>query len=307
MKSNNYIEAKFTNYKPTLAQNRVVLWLGSLVHSREDEEFEEVEITANHLRSIMGHKYSTEQLIDELALLRSATAIMKQGSVWTAFGIIDRARLDEETGMVQLRLCVEMRPFLLKLGSNGEGFTSIDLEKVQGMRSVHSQRIYELLYQYKNLGRGDTREMKIQTLKEHLGLYEKKKGVVTEKFKVWSDFEKRVLRQAEKDLCNAGLFIDYTPIKVRNKVTSVRFTFSIQKDEMGEILQPFMRLQLTGLTQYDKIQIANTNPLDVVERAIIESDDSKSLKPLKSLIPKSRKAYNDAVKKMFSESLSAGD
>lgn len=304
VKSNDYIEAKFSNYKPTLVQNRVVLWLAARVHSQKDSEFSLVECTTNELRSVMGKRYTNEELVYELGILRSATAIMKQGSVWKAFGIIDIAELDEESNLIKLKLNDTMKPFLLNLGEGGNGFTSIELDKVQSMRSVNSQRLYELLVQYRNLGRGDARLMKLQTLKEHLGLYEKKKGgKIVEKFPRWSDFEVRVLRQAEKDLCNAGMFIHYEPIKTGRKVTSLKFTFSIQKNHNGELLRPFMKLQLTGLTDYEKIQIANTNTLESIEKAIIEADSSNSLKPLKKLIPKTRKEYNEKLSSMIEGSL----
>ena len=302
IKDNAYIEAKFTNYQPSLAQNRVVLWLASQVHSQQDEDFELVECSTNELRAIMGLRCNNEMLAEELGILRSATAIMKKDQVWTIFGIIDVARIDGETNKVQLKLGAEMKPFLLKLGENQSGFTKIELDKIQGMRSVHSQRIYELLNQYRNLGRGDTRLMKLETLKDHLGLRISRKGKVTEKFMQWGDFEKRVLQQAEKDLCNAGMFIFYEAVKTGRKVTAVQFTFSVQRDDQGDALPAFLSLQLTGLTQFEKVQIANCNPAAKVEKAIMESNLSGSVEPLRKLIPASRAERFKRMKAMFAES-----
>ncbi len=308
VKDNRYIEAKFTNYRPTLAQNRVVLWLGSLVHSQQDDDFTLVECSVSQLRSVMGLNLTAEELIQELAILRSATAIMKQGAVWEAFGIIDTARLDEDTNRVQLRLSQQIKPFLLKIGEAGEGFTQIDLDKVQSMRSVHSQRIYELLLQYRNLGRGDSRLIKIQTLKEHLGLYSVKKGgKVDEKFPRWADFERRVLQQAEKDLCNAGMFVHYEGIKSGRKFDAIRFSFSIQRDLDGVILDGFKKLQLTGLTDYDKVRISNCWEKADIERAIIESDRTNSLAPLRALLPKSRKDYREKMSSIIKASMPSDD
>lgn len=303
IKDNRYIEAKFTNYQPSLAQNRVVLWLASQVHSQQDEDFELVECSTNELRSIMGLGCSNEMLAEELGILRSATAIMKKDQIWTIFGIIDVARIDGETNKVQLKLGAEMKPFLLKLGGESQsGFTKIELNKIQGMRSVHSQRIYELLNQYRNLGRGDTRLMKLDTLKDHLGLRISRKGKITEKFMQWGDFEKRVLQQAEKDLCNAGMYIFYEAVKTGRKVTAVQFSFSVQRDDQGEALPAFLSLQLTGMTQFEKVQIANCNSGADVEKAIMESNVKNSLDPLRKLIPASRAERFKRMKAMFKES-----
>lgn len=312
VKDNRYIEARFTNYQPTLAQNRVVLWLASLVHSRQDENFELVECTTNELRTVMGVGHNNERLAEELAVLRSATAIMKKDQVWTIFGIIDVAQIDGNTNMVQLQLGSKMKPFLLKLGDAQEGFTRIELDKIQGMRSVHSQRIYELLNQYRNLARGDTRLIKLETLKDHLGLRIKRSGKLIEKLPRWPEFERNVLRQAEKDLCNAGMFIFYEAVKKGRKVVAVRFHFSVQKDEKGVTLPLFLTLQLTGLTQFEKVQISNCNEPAAIEKAIIEADRSDSLEPLKKLIPKSHKERNIRMRSLiessiFSENATAGD
>ena len=301
VKSNDYIEAKFTNYKPTLAQNRVVLWLASKVHSQKDEEFETIHCSGQTLRNVMRVGYSNKRLVEELTELRSATAVMKRGSRWSIFGIIDIADFDEETDEVILKLGERMKPFLLRIGEGQEGFTSIELEKVQSMRSVHSQRIYELLIQFKNLGRGDTRLIKLQTLKEHLGLYEEKKGKVIEKFKRWLNFEERVLKQAEKDLCEAGLLMCYEPIKKGRggKVVEIKFRFSMHKDKMGETLPEWARLALVAIDEVQRIMIGNTRSLLEIEQAIASQKDVDDLEPILALLPKNRTEYHELMKQKF--------
>ena len=74
IKRNDYIEAVFTNYKPTLAQNRIVLWLASQVHSKKDVDFKLAEISGSDLMRLMGHKVTRKQMLQQLVILKSATA-----------------------------------------------------------------------------------------------------------------------------------------------------------------------------------------------------------------------------------------
>jgi len=309
VKSNSYIEAKFPHYKPSLTQNRLLLWLAAQVHSRKDTDFSEVEMAPSEVKDIMGKKFSTRELIEELVILRSATAVMKEGRVWKVFGIIDVAEYDEGNRIVKLKLHENMKPYLLDLREgHKQGFTCYELDSVQKMRSVHSQRIYELLYQYRNLGRGDSRTINLITLKEYLGLYKVGKGnKVEEKLPRWSDFDVRVLQQAEKDLCNAGMFITYHTVKTGRRVTGVRFTFSIHKDGVGEVLKEFSSLMLMPIDDFDKIRIANTNAPEDIEKAIIESNESGSEEPLIALLPKTKKEYMSRLRQMLDNSIKDGE
>lgn len=305
VKDNRYIQAKFTNYKPSLIQNRLVLWLAGQVHSKNDSEFNTHYLTANKCRDIMQSSYSISRLKSELIDLRSATAVMETSKGgWKVFGIIDEAEYDSETEKVALKLSEAMKPFLLKIGENKEGgFTRYELETVMKMRSVHSQRIYELLWQYKNLGRGNSRIIKLKDLKEYLGLIMEKKGTITEKYSRWVEFERVVLRQVEQDLCNNGLIMSYIPLKQGKKIYAVRFIFMLHTDDKEQVLETWRKLALVSISPYQKVQLANLYNLEVIEKAIqvCNQKDDCNYERLLEMIPE-RKIYQSAIFRKWEDS-----
>jgi len=307
VKGNEFIECKFLNWRPSLVQNRILYFLVEKINSMMDKDVKTLEINAHQLRRVMNVNATKKEIIYELAILRSATAIMTRGEMWEAVGIIDTARFNTETEKIELKLNKEMLPYLMDFKKGGAGFTQIDYDCVMSMRSVHSQRIYELLIQYKYRERSNTRTFKLDELKGFLGLRIvnlKTRKVESEKLKRWSDFEKRVLAQAERDLCNAGLYIHYQPIKKGgNKIEEIEFTFSMQNGKDNKILEAFTKLQLQTIDDYDRIRIINSNSAKVVYKAIIEANNSGDIEPLKALIPKTRKEYRERMKKLFSEEL----
>ena len=79
-----------------------------------------------------------------------------------------------------------MHPFLLNLKKT---FTVISITDLMQFKSIHAIRIYELLKQYHDIGE---RTLTIEEIKECCG--------VTGKLTKYSDFEKKILLIAQREI-----------------------------------------------------------------------------------------------------------
>ena len=294
-KNNELVSARLSDFKMSATQNRIIAWMASLVHSRKDTEFNEVRTTVNQLNEITRHKYSRSELEWDLRDLRKATAVIREGSKSIICGIIDSAKVDMDTGEVILKLGLEMKPYLLKLGEGQQGFTSYMLEAFLQIKSANSQRLFEVLTQWKT--RGEVK-FELNELKRMMSLCEEvKRGEFVYNYPQWRDFERRVLRQAEEDLCNAGMHVFYYPIKTGRKVTHVEFRMTSNAENMDSLKTQYKSLFMYDLSDYQRMRIAYSNNPAVVLQAMIDCDkDSKGLKEkdltaLKKLLPKSRAEF----------------
>lgn len=105
-----------------------------------------------------------------------------------------------------------MRPLLLQLQKN---FTAYDLENVKEL-GVYPIRVYELLKQYQKIGQ------------RKLGVLEMKRMFeVEDKYRLFGDFNRWVIRPAIKDINNSTdlLVTDIERIKEGRRVVALRFTF----------------------------------------------------------------------------------
>ena len=115
-------------------------------------------------------------------------------------------------GIIRIGLDDEIKPFLFDLKNN---FTTFELETAISFRSVYSKRIYEGLNQFKN---SENQEwyISVEELRKRLN--------VEEKFKKWSDFKRRVLDMAYKEINEYDGDIKF---EIEYKKTSRKITYLI--------------------------------------------------------------------------------
>jgi len=117
-------------------------------------------------------------------------------------------KISPKEGQVTFEISSLLKPFLLDLKSN---YTSYLLANIPKLKSGYSIRIYELLYQYKRIGK--------RTFE--LGDLQKKVG---SDYNLYGDFKRKVLKQAQKDLkLYTDLNFIFDEIKTGRKVTSIEF------------------------------------------------------------------------------------
>jgi plasmid replication initiation protein len=134
---------------------------------------------------------------------------------------VSRARYVPRSALVRLRFSEEMAPLITRLEKE---FTFYRLELVSKLTSVYAIRIYELLLQYRDIGK---RSFDLADLKRILGLdpseYSGRTGV--------SDFKKRVVDIAMKQINeHTDIRVDYQNIKDGRSVVGLLFTIKMKPE-----------------------------------------------------------------------------
>jgi plasmid replication initiation protein len=120
---------------------------------------------------------------------------------------------DEGEGKIILRFAQDILPYLSELK---RAFTRYKLEHIGKMTSIYAIRLYELLAQWQSVGK---REVELDWLKEQFE--------ITDQYADMSDFKKRVLDPAVKDINDHSNFqVSWTQRKTGRRVTHLVFTFS---------------------------------------------------------------------------------
>jgi plasmid replication initiation protein len=121
---------------------------------------------------------------------------------------------EEGEGSITLRFGLEIVPELIRLESN---FTSYELEQVAGLTSAYAVRLYELLMQWRVVGK--TPVFKLAQFRGQLGL-----GV--EEYASMGDFKKRVLDYGIKQINEkTDITVSYEQHKTGRNITGFSFKF----------------------------------------------------------------------------------
>ena len=158
-------------------------------------------------------KRATETLIGRVLQIKRPNGNLLQVSM------ISSAEYMHGQGIIEIGLDPKIRPFFFDLKQN---FTTFQLHMALSLDSKYAKRIYEMLSQYKDIG---VFKIQLLELKRRLLLYDDKTG--EEQYKNWSDFEKRILLTAKKEINEkTDLTISYSAKKVGRKYSDIEFTIT---------------------------------------------------------------------------------
>ena len=136
--------------------------------------------------------------------------------VQTTVSWIDKASITEKSGIIEIKLDKDMKPFLLNLRNH---FTMYELYYVLAMKSKYSLRLYELLKSYEFIGKCD---FDIEHLKMLLS---------AENYKTYKDFRVYVIDTALREINEyTDILIDYTAEKTEKKYTKIVFRIKPKKN-----------------------------------------------------------------------------
>lgn len=120
----------------------------------------------------------------------------------------------DELGCVELVFAEDVVPLITRLE---ERYTEYELKQVSALQSEYAIRLYELLIQWRNVGKVPT--MDLEELRSKLGVEEGS-------YKEMSDFKKRVLKLALSQINSfTDIIADYDQVKSGRKVTGMSFRF----------------------------------------------------------------------------------
>lgn len=231
VKSNAVIEA---SYRLSVMEQRVIL--AAISQIRRDQQVSDdvmYELNVNSLRELSGtrskaiyselkeavnHLYERSIVIEKLPNSYEKTT-KKLKTRWIQAAIY----LDDE-GIIKLRFAKDIIPYLNQLNSH---FTSYALAEVIQLTSAHAYRLYELLIQYRKIGK---REIAVDDLRRWLDL--------GEKYNVLYDLKRRVIDPAIRQINERTPYqVNYSQKKSGRTVTHFQFSFSKQEDKKSKSKQ----------------------------------------------------------------------
>ena len=131
---------------------------------------------------------------------------------------VQRISYIDTAGMIELQFTDAVIPLITRLS---EQYTEYDLKQVSELQSEYAIRLYELMMQWKSVGK--TNKILIDDLR-------KKLGVKPEQYKIMSDFKKRVLDHGIKQINeHTDITVKYEQHKTGKTITAVSFAFKKKK------------------------------------------------------------------------------
>lgn len=188
----------------------------------------------------------------EAAELRGKTIYINRGGEEVAVGWINYVKRDKKTGVYEVEVSKEIMPELVELA---ERFHTYELTVALTLKSVYSQRLYELCSQYKNYQDGHFN----RKMDELHRIFE-----VPESYKNFGIFKARVLEPARKEIKSlydegtSDLYFEYYEYEKKGKkVLSVGFKVITREREKLKSYKPedaifFVRSNLNPLFRRDK-------------------------------------------------------
>lgn len=217
VRHNKLIEAR---YETTLHQQRIMLWLISEIRP-EDREFQKYRVTIKELARFIGIE-KNKNIYHELAIATKGMVgcVIEIGEIGEGrllqMGLIRLVEYRYGEGFIDISVNPELLPYLIELKAN---FTTAYLRDLMAMRSVYSIRLYDLLNQYRKIGK---RTLEVEEIKRIFK--------IEEKYTEYKNFKARVVVPAVKEIeARTDLLVSLIEKKTGRSVTALEFTIRTKK------------------------------------------------------------------------------
>ena len=211
--SNDLIEA---SYSPdlTLRAHKIARLVLSLIRP-DDKDIRRYTVSLPAVRQYLGMSANTRwgAFYDRLKetserLNHKPIEINKGNGKHLVANFLSGYEIDTHKGTVTFEISGLLKPYLLELKKN---YTSYLLTHIPKLRSSYSIRLYELLHQYRKIGK---RSFSLEDLQKKVG----------SNYPAYADCKRKVILQAQKDLKkHTDLAFTFTEIKTGRKVTGIDF------------------------------------------------------------------------------------
>lgn len=211
VKSNQVIEA---SYQLSSTEQRIVLAaISKIGRDAEITDDEIYRVTVDDLKNLGVHeKTAYRDLKDGVNRLyeRSINLAIDDESIKMRW--VQSIRFLESKSVVGLRFSKEILPFISNLSRE---FTKYSLSDIAGMSSAYAIRIYELLSQYRSIGK---REISVESLRTMLEL--------GKRYPLFADLKRWVIDTTVDQINEySPLSVKYEQKKTGRKVTHIQFSF----------------------------------------------------------------------------------
>ena len=204
-------------YKLTLNEQRVMLLLISKLDSRRKYSAEDsFTVTAEELSSTFGiDKKNSYRDLEEAGLNlfeRKLTFKYEEKGHYFQTRWVSQVEYREGSGYIKIKFAPGMIPLITELKNN---FTTYELEHTTKFKSSYSHRIYQLLNQWKSVGRV---KIKLDGMRQRLEL--------GEYYDVYFRLKQKILEPSLKEINAYSNFkVEMSEIKEGRKVVGLEFRF----------------------------------------------------------------------------------
>ncbi|GAB3053028.1 hypothetical protein GCM10027155_19290 [Acinetobacter apis] len=211
VKSNQVIEA---SYQLSAVEQRIVLAAIARIPKNQPITDDKLyPVSVNELQLLGVHeKTAYRDLKDGINRLyeRSINLSIDDKSIKMRW--VQEIQFLDSQSVIGIRFSKPILPFISNLSRE---FTKYALSDIAGINSAYAIRVYELLMQYKNIGK---REISVDNLRIMLEL--------GKKYPLFADFKKRVIDTAVDQINEyTPLNVTYVQKKTGRKVTHIAFSF----------------------------------------------------------------------------------
>ena len=202
---------------------------------KDDEDLKEYSINLTEFAKILNISPQflyqeadkiTERLMGRILHIQEGMKLIKLH--WVSLAIHERANLT-------VSFHPKLKPYLLQLKG---AFTKCNLATLNKFKSMYSIRIYQLLYQYRNLG---SRMFEIAELKQIIGLNK-------DQYPAFEDFKRRIINPSKLELDKkAEISFILEKLKTGRKITHLKFVIIENKH-----LQPAQKIKKEPVQEVKK-------------------------------------------------------
>lgn len=265
---NNLVEANYSNNLTARALKVARLLISTL--NPNNAELGSIDIDITTLKRFLGYKegvtwgrFHTDLKDIAKRLNKEPIEIgISKGETFVAFFIASYT-ISLPKGKISFDISPKLKPYLLELKA---GYTSYLLANIPKLKSGYSIRLYELLHQYRKIGK---RYFEITALQKKVG----------SSYKLYGDFKRKVILQAQKDLKkHTDLAFVFDERKEGRKVIAIEFIIFGNKPEKEESSQlSFLEDAIEIEKDQDKPALSETIIKAMNELGISEQNIAKYL------------------------------
>lgn len=220
VKSNQVIEA---SYQLSAVEQRIVLAaISRIPKSQPITDDELYPVSVNELQLLGVHeKTAYRDLKEGINRLyeRSINLSIDDKSIKMRW--VQEIQFLDSQSIIGIRFSKPILPFISNLSRE---FTKYALSDIAGINSGYGIRIYELLVQYRQIGK---REISVESLRSMLEL--------GKKYPLFADFKKRVIDTAVDQINECSpLSVSYEQKKTGRKVTHILFSFKEKSKSINQ-------------------------------------------------------------------------
>ena len=237
-KANDLVQK--SRYSLSVQQQKIVLFLISQINPYATE-FKNVKFSIQEFCKVCNIDYESGK---NYATIKEQIKNIADKSCWiktesgkdTLLRWIEKPYIDENSGIIEIKIDDDMKPFLLQLKEN---YTQFNLSDTLLFKSKYSIRLYELIESY--------RYHKLETFERVFEIEELKTILDCNNYKTFKDFNTRALKPAIEEI-NRYTYLDIKCeyVKEIRKIIAVKLIMGIKdwdkqwetKQLRAELLEP---------------------------------------------------------------------